>query len=117
MLGWCLGVVGVSLNDFTLMTPKEAEAVCRAYRDADEQREHEAWERSRIVAYSSVSPYFGKNKQMSPHNFLPFPWDREAGKRPKSEEGNRKSIEMLAALAGNAKTNGNPKRSNAPSAK
>lgn len=93
-----MGVVGVSLGDFLLMTPTEAEAVCRSYREAEEERLRGAWERSRLQAYSSVSPYLGKKGPKSPQKFLPLPWD---GRKIRGKREKRKDVE--AAHAENAR--------------
>lgn len=100
-----MGVVGLSLSDFMALTPKECDAVCDAYHAARDAAEHSAWERARIGAYSSVSPYFGKGKKMSPQKFLPLPWDHEKGERGKGREersghDNKAAIAQLAALCG-----------------
>lgn len=113
LLGWCVGVVGLSLADFLLLTPREAEAVCSAHREAEEMRDRGAWERSRLVAYSAVSPYLGKKGAKSPEKWLPLPWDRKRNPPPAPPEGmgdknsadavhaeNRKAIALLKRLNG-----------------
>lgn len=108
LLGWCVGVVGLSLADFLLLTPCEAEAVCSAHREAEEMRDRGAWERSRLVAYSAVSPYLGKKGAKSPEKWLPLPWDKNSlSPRPSPRRGeqdthreNMKAIALLKRLNG-----------------
>lgn len=97
--------MGVSMGDFMVMTPREAEAVCSAYREAEDARVRGAWERSRLMAYSSVSPYLGKKGPKSPQKFLPLPWDHkgvrseELGVKSK-EHDNKAAIALLRKLNG-----------------
>lgn len=80
------------------MTPAEVGAVCKAFHDAEDQRDRGAWERSRIMAYSNVSPYFGKGKKMKPQQFLPLPWDKEDIRKRAGKHDNRAAIQQLARL-------------------
>lgn len=104
-LGFCVGVVGLSLGDFMVLTPAECDAVCKAYNDRVEREGRMAWERSRVMAYASVSPYFGKGRRLSPQKFLPLPWDgaRRSANSVGSDlsgDGNRAAIARLAGLCG-----------------
>lgn len=92
-----------------MLTPAECDAVSAAYNDAREQEERSAWERARVVGYSSASPYFGKGKRMTPQKYLPFPWDNKKPPLtpPVGEDATRKesarnkaAIAQLAALCG-----------------
>lgn len=104
-----MGVVGVSLGDFMVMTPAEADSVFQAWREAEETRVRGAWERSRLMAYSSVSPYLGKKGPKSPQKFLPLPWDAESGRNNRKSrnsqdaschQANLKAIALLKKLNG-----------------
>lgn len=96
MLGFCVGVVGLSLTDFEALTPGECDAVCGAYHNASDVRERAAWERTRMTAYSAASPYL-KHKT-SPQKFLPLPWDN--ARRTEVQHDNHAAIAELAALCG-----------------
>lgn len=74
MLGYGLGVCGLSFEDFGLLTPSEFQAIAAARHRYDDDREREAWERARIVGVMSVSPWSGKS--VDPKRVLPLPWDQ-----------------------------------------
>lgn len=81
LLGFLMGVVGVSLTDCMMMTPTEAEAVCKAYNEQAEQQSRDAWNRMRLLACITVQPH--TKKKMKPKELLSFPWDED--EKPKAE--------------------------------
>ena len=99
MLGYGIGVCGLSFEDFGLLTPSEFYAVCQARHRHDEELEREAWERARIVGVMSVSPWSGKT--LDPKRVLPLPWDRQTGHaeqpehRPATREEAQRAFESL----------------------
>lgn len=72
-MGFCLGVVGMRLDDFMRLTPNEADAVCHSYNEAEEQRDRGAWERMRMLAAITIQPHV--KKRISPKNLIQFPWE------------------------------------------
>lgn len=76
MLGYGLGVCGLSFEDFGLLTPSEFQAIAAARHRYDDDREREAWERARIVGVMSVDP----------KRVLPLPWDQRQEARPEPTE-------------------------------
>ena len=83
MLGYGLGVCGLSFEDFGLLTPSEFQAIAAARHRYDDDREREAWERARIVGVMSVSPWSGKS--VDPKRVLPLPWDQRQEERPEQK--------------------------------
>lgn len=75
-MGYALGVCGLSLQDFCLLTPIEFEAVAQAWRDRDEWLRREAWERARTSATICVSPW--SKHSLQPRQVLPLPWDSQS---------------------------------------
>lgn len=72
-MGFCLGVVGMRLDDFMRLTLKEADAVCHSYHETEEQRDRGAWERMRMLAAISIQPHV--KKKISPKSLIQFPWE------------------------------------------
>lgn len=71
MMGFCVGVVGISLGDFEAMTMPECEAVCAAYNDDQDTCRRDAWERMRLLATIATQPH--SKKKLTPHGFMPLP--------------------------------------------
>lgn len=93
------------MADFMVLTPAEAEAVCRAHREAEEQRSRDAWERMRMLASISIQPHV--KKKIRPRDLLPFPWEngRKAQQgRPETETLTKEEAkERLQGLMARAK--------------
>ena len=66
----------ISPDDFDCMTPEEFAACCEAWRDVEERREKEAWERARIETVYGLYPHMKGNP--SPAKVMPFPWDKKS---------------------------------------
>lgn len=89
-----MGVLGMSFEDFCILTPKECTAACTAYREESEAREKSAWERMRLLANISIQPHI--KKKITPRKMLPFPWDN--GNLRNNPHDNKKAIEVLRSL-------------------
>ena len=63
MLGWAVGVVGMSVEDFELMDFDDFWEVSKAYREAEKEAMQGEWNRLR--------------KGITPEKLLPLPWDKE----------------------------------------
>ena len=79
----------MSLSDFEALSPVEFRAVCERYRQAEEERLHDRWERMRLLATIVVQPSL--RKKMTPRQLLKFPWDTEQERR--KDEGMKLSKE------------------------
>lgn len=98
-MGFCVGVVGLPLADFEMLTLPECEAVCAAYNEAHDADRRDAWERMRLMAAISVQPHV--KKRLSPGSLLPLPWDKERKpQRKNTHEENQRNIARLKAMQG-----------------
>lgn len=97
MLGFALGCVGLSYDDFACLTPEEFAAVCKSYNSGVENRERSEWERVRTAVSILIQPYM--KKRVSPADILPFPWDK-AGADIKSLAADKAALARLKARLG-----------------
>ena len=88
-----LGQIGLSLSDFDALTPEEFDAVCHNYRQGQENRLHDAWERMRILATIVVQPF--SKKKITAKTLLPFHWDRKDPTPEPTERSTRERFEKL----------------------
>lgn len=72
----------MSYEDFCRLTPEEAEAAFKAWRESHEADQRERWERMRLHAVMTMQPHC--KKRLSPAMVLPLPWDRKARGRKES---------------------------------
>lgn len=80
VLGYALGCIGLSYDDFCRLTPEEFGAVSKAYQEYREAEYRGEWERMRLLATITIQPHV--KKKMTPQALLPFEWDRQ---KPKAE--------------------------------
>ena len=101
-MGYALGCVRLSLDDFCGLTPKEFANVARAHADHAEWRHRDDWERMRMLAAMTMQPHV-KNR-LRPQSLLPFPWEHgrkdgaRASERVTAEEAKRRRKELMARL-------------------
>ena len=82
LLGYAMGCIGLSLEDFCALTPAEFAAACKAYAEEREQGERRSWERMRLLAAVCIQPHV--RKRISPQQLIPLPWDK-APRKEKTE--------------------------------
>lgn len=94
VLGYALGCIRLSYDDFCRLTPEEFGAVSKAYQEYREAEYRGEWERMRLLATITIQPHV--KKKMTPQALLPFEWDRQ---KPKAEfvskEEDKKRLERL----------------------
>lgn len=56
-LGIATGCMGMSRSDFCACTPAEFAAAVKSWREAEESRRRDAWERMRLLALMTVQPH------------------------------------------------------------
>ena len=99
LLGFALGCVRLSYDDFCRCTPEEFGSICKAYQDQREVDYKDRWERMRMLATIAIQPHL-KHKITS-KKLLPFPWEEKGKKKaeaPKvSAEEARKRFERLVS--------------------
>lgn len=99
-MGYALGCIRLSYDDFCRLSPDEFNSVCRVYVDQEQAQYKDNWERMRMLACITIQPHI-KNK-LTPQKLLPLSWDK---KKPKikaehvsPEEAKRKRKEIIALL-------------------
>lgn len=85
-MGFAVGCIGMSYDDFCGYDFDEFDAICKAYNDKSRTDMQEEWERMRMLATINIQPHIKNN--ITPRKLLPFPWDSE-NKEP-SENGKHK---------------------------
>lgn len=97
-MGFALGCIHLSYDDFCKLTPEEFECICEAYRDQRESDYRERWERMRLHAAILMQPHV--KKKITPQKLLPLPWEKEARRKnapkPVSAEESKARFEKLA---------------------
>ncbi len=81
-----MGRIGIPLNDFLLMTPREFSAVYEAWNEHQTLLRQERWEQIRWICFYSIKPY--SKKGLRPENVLSFGWggNKAGKKRTKAEK-------------------------------
>ena len=74
-MGFAVGCVGMSLQDFELCTPSEFFEVAEQWRKLREEESKEGWEKARFLAAAMLQPY--SRKQLNPEDVAKFPWDEK----------------------------------------
>lgn len=80
-MGFALGCIRLSYDDFCRLTPDEFNSVCKAYLDQEQSQYKDNWERMRMLACITIQPHV-KNKLM-PQKLLPLSWDK---KQPRTRQ-------------------------------
>lgn len=93
----------MSHDDFCKCTFDEFESICKVWREMNENRYRDAWERARTVAAIVIQPHV--KKKITPRQLLPLPWDKK--KQPRRSEApeltaeeKRKRFEEVARRLG-----------------
>ena len=84
LLGHCIGVVGMSLDDFCRLRFDEIDEILRSWAAGHRNAMHDGWERMRLHTFLMLSP-FCKNLP-KPKELLPFPWEEEPEEIEEPEE-------------------------------
>lgn len=74
-MGVAVGSIGMSLDDFCRCDYDEFESICKSWRELTERQEHDAWERTRVLAAICIQPHV--KGRMTPEKLLPLPWDKK----------------------------------------
>lgn len=82
-MGFALGRVGLSLDDFCRLYVDEFEAVCQAHSEALTEEFRASWERARTIAAILILPY--SKKTIKAQELIRFPWEAQpAGSKAES---------------------------------
>lgn len=100
MLGYALGCIHLSYDDFCRLSPDEFNSVCKVYLDQEQAQYKDKWERMRMLACITIQPHV-KNK-LTPQKLLPLSWDRKkAGIKAEhvtAKEAEKRRKEIIALL-------------------
>lgn len=95
--------MGLSVSDFSRMTPTEFNAIYKEWQSRQEDNERGRWERCRWICYYALKPY-AKNG-LKPEDVLRFGWDggmNTGGSKTKMTkeelEADKKEFEKLMEL-------------------
>lgn len=91
-MGYALGEMGMSLDDFCRLSPREFRECSEAHRHYQEQKEQARWERMRLLACICIQPHI-KGK-MTPQKLVPLPWDKRSGGPTVGPEKARQGLTM-----------------------
>ncbi len=94
-MGIAIGNIGMLLDDFLRLEVPEFHAIYNAWKDAEERKDRDAWERARMVATICIQPY--SKRSLSPKKVLRLPWDEEQhhAEVVNKEEGKRRLTAIL----------------------
>lgn len=101
-MGFALGCIRLSYDDFCRLTPDEFNSVCKACLDQEQSQYKDNWERMRMLACITIQPHV-KNK-LTPQKLLPLSWDnRRKSNKAKTEhitakEAEEKKRQIIALL-------------------
>lgn len=104
MLGYGIGVIGMSLDDWCGLSPDEFGAVCQAYNDKEDARLRDEWERMRLLATITIQPHV-KNR-LHAEKLLPLPWDGEKKKPSAPPVGKEEAKARFEQLLKQSDNNG-----------
>lgn len=89
-MGYALGCIHLSYDDFCRLTPEEFNSVCKAYGDQEQARYKDNWERMRILAAITIQPHV--KSKLTPQKLLPLSWDKRLRTRLQAEEVEKEHI-------------------------
>ena len=103
LLGHCMGVIGMSYDDFCRLTFEEIDEILKRWAEHNSERVHDGWERMRLHSFLILKPFC--SRLTSPKELLPFTWDKtdeedtdepEIMESPEEREANlQKQMEAL----------------------
>lgn len=86
-MGFALGCIHLSFDDFCGCTPEEFESICEAYHEQREADYKDNWERMRLLATYTIQPHV--KKKITANKLLPFPWDKPAFLRKRGQKATK----------------------------
>ena len=100
-MGFALGCIHLSYDDFCRLAPDEFNSVCKVYLDQEQSQYKDSWERMRMLACITIQPHV-KNK-LTPQKLLPLSWDNKKPRKAKAEhitakEAEEKRKQIIALL-------------------
>lgn len=99
MYSICVGEIGISPNEFWLMSYKEVILTIRGYNE----RELKGWQKARLIAYQVYASVPKKEQNMSMQKWFPLASDKKQSEKISREE----MIEARRFFANKIKVNNN----------
>lgn len=93
-MGYAMGCIGLSFNDFCLMHPSEFGVTCDAFQLMHEQNEKAAWERLRVQTTITLQPFL--IRKITAKELLPLPWDERPHVTVVQSPGDKTSLQYAA---------------------
>lgn len=93
-MGFAVGVIGLSLNDFLLLYVDEINAIIAAWNERETELQKDSWERARASAALTIAPHVKKLPTL--RQLMPLPWEGVEAKDP--EVGKEDAKERLKSL-------------------
>jgi hypothetical protein len=91
--------MGMALNDFLRLTPKEFSLICERWNEKEDARERSEWERTRMTCLCLLQPH--SKKQLKAEDVMSFAWDskpdRTTGEEVSREDKLRRFEEVKKA--------------------
>ena len=96
-----VGRIGLSVQEFCLLTPAEFNAIYEEWKSEQEDITRGQWERCREICYHIIRPYAKKTLRKT--DIMRFAWDSPSSNGTKKlteeqKEANRKKFEELKEL-------------------
>ena len=80
------GEVGLTLDYFYSLTPREFNNILVGYRAKEESQFRNGWEQTRMLMHIMVLPNLKKGSKLTPMQLLPFDWDNKVKPEPIKDE-------------------------------
>lgn len=90
-MGIALGRIGLSYDDFRLLTPDEFNAVFDEWRLEQDNVVKGEWERCRWMCYCMIRPYSKKSLRLT--DIMKFEWDGKTGETSNPSKEDREAAE------------------------
>jgi len=71
------GEIGLTINYFYSLTPREFNNILIGYRQKEEALTKERWKHTQQVIFYAALNFDSKDKNITPDKFFPLPWEQE----------------------------------------
>lgn len=99
-----LGELGMTVDYFYSLTPREFDNACYGYRKQQEIQMQAQWSQTRMIMWAALAPHQKKGSNLTPQKLMVFDWEKNNPETPgfTSPEDEaaaiQKSIEMWNRL-------------------
>lgn len=71
------GEIGLNLNYFYSLTPRQFYNIVEGYSKKEDQLFKRSWEQTRLLAFYAAYNFESKDKNLTPEKFYPLPWEQK----------------------------------------